>query len=583
MSSFIPETAPFNEQQRAWLNGFFAGLTGIQDQNNKGNIAGLASATMPAAELADEEEEDFPWHDSALPIVDRMDLAEGKPMERKLMAAMAQLDCGSCGYLCQTYSEAIASGEESNLSLCSPGGKETKQMIKKLLADGGGVSTNGSGTNGAATSNGQANGSSAWNRKNPYTAKLIESRELNREGSAKDTRHVAIDLAGSGIKYDVGDALGIYPINCGDLSAMIIDRLAADSQVKVGTPLGNSKPLLDALCEDCCLKEPSDELIELLIGRVSDPSAQETLKRLLDEGVPDGFDVLDVLEVAEGSTITATEFMEQLEPLNPRLYSIASSMKAVGDQVHLTVGKVAYEREGRVRKGVASTMLSDRIPVGETLRVFVQPNHGGFTVPADTNTPMIMVGPGTGIAPFVAFMQERAANPSPGENWLFFGDQHEACDFLYEEELRGYVADGILSRLDTAFSRDGDTKVYVQDRMRENAAELWSWLQRGAHFYVCGDATPHGQRRRPSTERHRRQRRQPVRCRCQGLRQTDDRQQTLRPRRLLTRSCTIGGLYHPCLRSPQSNASRHYLHAACRDDRRRFCPGSAQRGAGHHR
>lgn len=489
MSSFIPETAPFNEQQRAWLNGFFAGLTGIQNADANGDVAAIAGATMPAADPAVEEEEDFPWHDAGLPIVDRLELAEGKPLERKLMAAMAQLDCGSCGYLCQTYSEAIASGEESNLNLCSPGGKETKQAIKKLLADGGGVSANGSGTNGATSSNGQSNGASAWSRKNPYSAKLVESRPLNLEGSAKDTRHVAIDLAGSGMNYEVGDALGIYPTNCGDLSAMIIDRLAADSRVKVETPLGNSKPLLDALCEDCCLKDPSDELIELLIGRVSDADAQSTLQRLLDEGVPDGFDVLDVLEVAEGSTITATEFVEQLEPLNPRLYSIASSMKAVGDQVHLTVGKVVYEREGRVRKGVASTMLADRTPVGETMRVFIQPNHGGFTVPSETTTPMIMVGPGTGIAPFVAFLQERAADTSPGENWLFFGDQHEAFDFLYEEELRGYVIDGVLSRLDTAFSRDGDAKVYVQDRMREQAAELWQWLQRGAHFYVCGDAT----------------------------------------------------------------------------------------------
>lgn len=488
MSSFIPESAPFNEQQRAWLNGFFAGLTGIQDGDTQASAAGIATAAMPSADPIVEEEEDFPWHDAGLPIVDRMELADGKPLERKLMAAMAQLDCGSCGYLCQTYSEAIASGEETNLSLCSPGGKETKQMIKKLLADGGAPaaatnSTNGQ-TNGVAVANG-----SGWNRKNPFTAKLLESRPLNLEGSAKDTRHVAIDLAGSGIEYDVGDALGIYPINCGDLSAMIIDRLAADSQVKVATPLGHSKPLLDALREDCCLKEPTDELIELLVGRVSDPEAQSTMQRLLDEGVPDGFDVLDVLEVAEGSTITATEFVEQLEPLNPRLYSIASSMKAVGDQVHLTVGKVAFEREGRVRKGVASTMLADRIPIGETLRVFVQPNHGGFTVPAQTDTPMIMVGPGTGIAPFVAFLQERAAQPSPGENWLFFGDQHEAFDFLYEDELKGYVADGVLNRLDTAFSRDGDAKVYVQDRMRENAAELWKWLERGAHFYVCGDAT----------------------------------------------------------------------------------------------
>lgn len=492
MSSFIPETAPFNEEQRAWLNGFFAGLAGLQP-GNAATAIGLAAVGGDGgvAAVAEPEEEDFPWHDASLPIVDRMELAEGRPVKRQLMAAMAQLDCGSCGYLCESYSEAIANGDEKNLTLCSPGGKETKQMIKKILAESadGSGSSNGDGkksvTNGIAT-NGKA---AQWSRQNPYTAKLLESRELNRDGSAKDTRHVVIDLSGSGLNYDVGDALGIFPSNCGDLATRVIDAMAADSQVTVTTPAGNTKPLLQALCQDCCLKDPSDELIELLIDRIADNEARQTLQVMLDEGVPDGFDVLDVFEVAKGATVTATEVMETLEPLNPRLYSIASSMKRVGDQVHLTVGKVVYEREGRVRKGVASTMLAERVATGETVRVFVQPNHAGFTVPSDLNTPMIMVGPGTGIAPFVAFLQERAETQASGKNWLFFGDQHEAFDFLYEDELKQYQTSGLLTRLDTAFSRDGDAKVYVQDRMRENAAELWQWVSDGGIFYVCGDAS----------------------------------------------------------------------------------------------
>ncbi|MEM9587280.1 MAG: sulfite reductase subunit alpha [Planctomycetota bacterium] len=482
--SFIPDSAPFNEEQRAWLNGFFSGLMGIQPGGDPQAVAAAIGVAVPGAEVPageEEEDEDFPWHDSALPIVDRMELAEGKPLKRKLMAAMAQLDCGSCGYICQTYSEAIASGEESNLTLCSPGGKETKQMLKALVAESGGTSE--------AAKPAATNGSVGWSRSNPYSAKLVESRGLNLEGSAKDTRHVVIDLSGSGLKYEVGDALGIYPSNCGDLAAMVVDRLAADATVKVTTPLGNDKPLLSALCEDCCLKDPTDELLELLASRISDAEAKTTFATMLDEGVPDGFDVLDALECAEGATVTATEVVELLEPLNPRLYSIASSMKHVGDQVHLTVGKVVYEREGRVRKGAASTMLADRVDPGGTLRVFVQPNHGGFTVPADPAKPMIMVGPGTGIAPFVAFLQERDAANCPGKNWLFFGDQHEAFDFLYEAELKGYAESGLLTRLDTAFSRDGDQKVYVQDRMREQGAELWRWLEEGAHFFVCGDAS----------------------------------------------------------------------------------------------
>ncbi|QDT08020.1 Sulfite reductase [NADPH] flavoprotein alpha-component [Rubripirellula lacrimiformis] len=514
MSSMIPTTAPFNDEQRAWLNGFFSGLMGIQENAQPESVlsaAGLSGTSLPIPEPAEEE---FPWHDDSLPIVDRMELAEGKPVPRRLMAAMAQLDCGSCGYVCQTYAEAIASGEETNLTLCSPGGKETKQMVKRILKESGddatgngaptdaaptasvvadrtnrnGAATNGASANGSATHGAATNGRAVYSRTNPFVAKLIESRPLNQPGSAKDTRHVAIDLAGSGLKYEVGDALGIYPSNCDDLVTQVIDRIGADQDLPVSGPSG-SKSLQTVLSQDYCLKEPSDELLEAVLEKATDPEIKEALTAMLEDGVPDGVDVLDVLDLTDCRSITATEFLDCLDPLNPRLYSIASSMKCVGDQVHLTIGKVVYEREGRVRKGVASTMLADRVEPGTTVRVFVQPNHGGFTVPANAETPIVMVGPGTGIAPFIAFLQERQHSQAAGNNWLFFGDQHESTDFLYEDELRSYVENGLLARLDTAFSRDGDAKVYVQDRMRQSGAELWDWLQSGACFYVCGDAS----------------------------------------------------------------------------------------------
>ncbi|GAA5507165.1 sulfite reductase subunit alpha [Novipirellula caenicola] len=486
MSSLIPDSAPFSQEQRAWLNGFFAGMMGIQSNTQQSEALaamGFSSETIATPDAPAEEEEDFPWHDDSLPIVDRMSLAEGKPLDRKLMAAMAQLDCGSCGYVCQTYSEAIASGEETNLSLCSPGGKETKQMIKKLLKESGGAEANGAATAPVAK---EAPGSS---RNAPYTAKLLDSRCLNKEGSAKAVHHVEIDLSGSGIKYEVGDALGVCPTNCSDLVNEILMRIQAAPNEEVTTPLGNAKPIALGLQEDCCLKDPSDELLETLISRTADETGKQTLTNMLEDGVPDGFDVLDTLGLASDVQLTGLELMENLEPLNPRLYSIASSMKAVGEQVHLTVGKVTYEREGRVRKGVASTMLTDRLESGSSLRIFTHANHTGFTVPSDPNIPIIMVGPGTGIAPFVAFLQERVATDASGKNWLLFGDQHQAYDFLYEEQLQDYVQSGRLQRLDTAFSRDGDKKVYVQDRMRENGAELFQWLCDGAHFYVCGDAS----------------------------------------------------------------------------------------------
>lgn len=497
-TSFIPESAPFNEEQRAWLNGFFAGMMGIRPGDETSGVlaaVGMSPESMSRDSVgirgngisaADSEEEDFPWHDASLPIVDRMELADGRPLERRLMAAMAQLDCGSCGYLCQTYSEAIAAGDETNLTLCSPGGKETSKMIKKVLKEDDNLPAKGTNQSAPSSNGRQTDG---YSRQNPFAASLVESRPLNREGSAKDTRHVIFDLADSGITYDVGDAIGLYPTNCEELANAIARAVGVDGKLMVDSPDGQIKSLHQSLCEDYCLKDPSDELLELIFSRTADVRCKQTLERMLDEGVPDGFDVLDVLETAGRISMSATEFTETLAPLNPRLYSIASSQRKVGNQVHLTVGKVVYEREGRLRKGVASTMLADRLNPGCTVRLFAQPNHGGFTVPSNPKTRMIMVGPGTGIAPFMAFLQEREATGAPGKNWLFFGDQHEATDFLYEAELKTYMNSGVLNRLDTAFSRDGERKVYVQDRMREQGRELWDWLTRGAHFYVCGDAS----------------------------------------------------------------------------------------------
>jgi sulfite reductase (NADPH) flavoprotein alpha-component len=274
-----------------------------------------------------------------------------------------------------------------------------------------------------------------------------------------------------------------------ELANEIIARLGADTATRVRTPTGIDKPLVDALREDFCVRDPSDELLKLLASRIDDVATSRKILAMIDDGVPGGFDVLDAIDLAPRAKVTATEVVETLRPMTPRLYSIASSMKRVGAEVHLTVGKVVYERDGRVRKGVASTLLSDRLRPGETVRVFVHPNHGGFTVPENDDAAMIMVGPGTGIAPFMAFLQERDARKAGGMNWLLFGDQHRATDFLYEEELKGYVRAGLLTRLDTAFSRDGVAKIYVQDRMREHSAALWEWLSGGGHFYVCGDAS----------------------------------------------------------------------------------------------
>jgi sulfite reductase (NADPH) flavoprotein alpha-component len=511
----LPETAPFSPAQRAWLNGFFAGLLGLEANGDGASASAPAMARVavaaaignghaaaanghghaPAATATAvmDAEEEFPWHDPALPLDERLDLAEGRPHERKLMAAMAQLDCGACGYLCQTYAEAIAHGEEKDLTRCSPGGKETAKTLKALVAAQGTATTSGAAMTSVVAGNGNGtaatttNGTAmthvvarpSYHRGHPFPAKLIASLPLNGPGSQKDTRHVMIGLAGSDLAYKPGDALGVYPENCPDLVDEVLRALGADDRLD----------LRSALLRECALDRPSHDLLELLVESATDPDEADHLTRLRDgdDAWIDTADVLDVLRRHPSVRPDVEEFVAVLGRLQPRLYSISSSPRAHPEEVHLTVGVVRYTKDGRARKGVASTFLAERVRAGEEVRVFVHPSHR-FQLPDHGEAPMIMIGPGTGIAPFRAFLEDRQATGAGGKNWLFFGDQCRATDFLYEEELRRFQQDGLLTRLDVAFSRDQAEKVYVQTRMLERAADLWGWLEEGAHVYVCGDA-----------------------------------------------------------------------------------------------
>ncbi|TWT31079.1 Sulfite reductase [NADPH] flavoprotein alpha-component [Posidoniimonas corsicana] len=472
--SIIPESAPFTPEQRSWLNGFLAGWAGVVD-DPQASGQGLAGALMPPpleAPAEEEEDEDFPWHDPALEMDERLKLAEDKPLKRKMMAAMAQLNCGACGYVCQTYSEAIAAGEESNLTLCSPGGKATAKMLKKLVKEGGDA---------PAASNGKAEAAkpaeSGYTRANPYAARVKACYNLNQAGSSKQTSHVEIELGDSGLAYEAGDALGVYPTNCPDLVDEILPLIGA----------GGNGDVKQQLVEKYCLRGVSDELLEQLADAAQSETEAADLRGLIDSDELDVLDVLDVLKRAPSAHITPDQLFGCLSPMAPRLYSIASSPAAHPGEVHLTVGRATFANDGRVYKGVASTMFSDRTENGHAVGVYVHKSHG-FNVPADPRAPMIMVGPGTGIAPFRAFLEEREATGATGKNWLFFGDQHAATDFLYEEQLSGMAERGVLNKLSTAFSRDQETKVYVQDRMREEGAELFAWLEEGGSFFVCGDA-----------------------------------------------------------------------------------------------
>jgi len=492
--NLIPESAPFNAEQRAWLNGFFAGWMGLAGQGAQAAAvpAVLASAAPP------QEEETFPWHDPALPIIERIELAKGKPLPRRLMAAMAQLDCGACGYVCKTYAEKIASGEEASLSLCSPGGRETSKALKALLKEGASETKPSDAIPRLAVGSGSipdgqekvVAGPSAvvskWSRLNPYPATVLRVLNLNAPGSDKQTTHVELDLGDGGLTYEVGDSLGVWPTNCDDLVVQLIERLGATGDEAVIA--GNSDAVLrDALRSRLCLAEITEDLLNCLAESADDEEASALRGLIDDDGPINGCDVLDLLRLFPTARPKPAAFAAALSSLRPRLYSISSSIKAHPRQVHLTVGRVEWEHNGRTRKGVCSTLFADRLEAGGTAAVFVQKSHG-FTVPADPNAPMIMIGPGTGVAPFRAFLEERAATGAKGKNWLFFGDRHAATDFLYQEELEGYQASGLLTRLDLAFSRDGDGKVYVQDRMRQSGTELWKWLEEGGSVFVCGDA-----------------------------------------------------------------------------------------------
>jgi len=396
------------------------------------------------------------------------------------------------------------------------------------------------------------NGAAGYDKSNPFPAKLLKNVLLNKPGSGKEVRHYEIALNGSGLTYEAGDALGVVPVNCPELVGDVLNALQArpDESVRCGDNIMSlrealthhfdiTKPSQELLKVVAAANKPShpstsipsheperlspDRLDSNPDPQRADPEAgaprgsgvqganlrseislpaettgkceaerMELSALLAPEKREDlknwlwGRQVIDLLEMLP-APIPVAQFIPLLKRLTPRLYSISSSPKAHPGEVHLTVGTVRYESHGRVRKGVASTFLADRVGEGEFVKVFVQPSHG-FKPPANGDTQMIMVGPGTGIAPFRAFLEERLATGAKGGNWLFFGDQKRDTDFLYDELLTGWRQSGFLTRLDLAFSRDQEQKIYVQDRMMENAAEVWSWLEAGAHFYVCGDA-----------------------------------------------------------------------------------------------
>lgn len=330
-----------------------------------------------------------------------------------------------------------------------------------------------------------------YSRSHPFPAPLLANVRLNGDGSAKDTRHFAFSLEGSGLSYDAGDALGVRATNCAELAEELVRALGRSGEEPVPDRDGKETPLREALIHHYeitripspLLKAVAEHSGDAELQKLTAPGANGELTKFLW-----GREIIDLLHGHPAAKFAPTEFVALLKKLQPRLYSISSSPKAHPGQVHLCVGVVRYDSLGRSRKGVCSTFLAERVPAGGAVPVFVHHNKN-FRPPANPDAPMIMVGPGTGIAPFRAFLEERRAAGAKGKNWLFFGDQRAATDFLFREEIEAMQREGTLHRLDLAFSRDQAEKIYVQNRMTEHAKELYEWLEEGGGFYVCGDAS----------------------------------------------------------------------------------------------
>src|ERR1700730_5272509 len=482
----IPVSAPFSEAQRSWLNGFFAGLL----SDGPAPLSAEQGAAVLQGPVGDGDDDEAPWHDQTMPIADRMKLAEGRPLRRRMMAAMAQQDCGQCGYNCHDYSDAIASKAEPRLNLCVPGGKETARMLKALNEElqkappaAGPAAAPAAAAPAIAAELGRS-------RDNPAPATFVSRRLLNKSGSEKETWHIDFDLSGCGLDYVVGDSFGVFASNDLGHVDQIIALLGASHTTEV-----RGKTLREVLRDDVSLAPAPDSLFEL-ISFITGGAQREKARALAQGEDPDGdaatLDVMAGLQKFSGVRPHPEAFVEALEPLQPRLYSISSSHNATPGKLSLTVDCVRYVVGKRKRLGLASTFLAERINPGDPVQVYVQKAHA-FALPQDTKTPIIMIGPGTGIAPFRAFLLHRKATGAPGKNWLFFGHQRSSCDFFYADELNAMKTAGLLTRLSLAWSRDGDKKFYVQDRMREVGREIWTWL---ARVQACmSAATPSGWRK----------------------------------------------------------------------------------------
>ncbi|WP_232838237.1 diflavin oxidoreductase [Streptomyces geranii] len=527
--SLIPADAPFSAQQESWLAGFIAGIAAAGRRKDAAGDAPAATVdvlfgtqTGTAELLADEvvagaRARGLGGRATALDAVTPEQLAEmthvlvvtstygegempdnaglfwealqSDTAPRLESLRFAVLGLGDRGYddFCQaaklidTRLEQLGAGRVHDRVDCDvdyeePAAGWTTGVLERLVAETGASGT-ATGAK-AAAEQAPARTRSPWNKRTPYPSRLTENRLLSAPGSAKEIRHYEFDLGDSGITYEAGDALAVVPLNDTALVGALLAHLGAADDEETAQLLRTEREI----------RTPSKELIADLVERAPTSELASVVahgdRSDLDSWLW-GRDVLDLLKDAGPAAPGLAELLPLLRPLQARQYSIASSPLAHPGSVHLTVASVRY---GGRYEGVASTYLADRVAEDAAVGVYLQPN-ASFGVPADDDAPMVMIGPGTGIAPFRGFLHERAARGAAGRNWLFFGDQHRETDFVYEDELTELRQRGVLTELDLAFSRDQAEKVYVQTRMRERSRELYAWLEDGAHLYVCGDAS----------------------------------------------------------------------------------------------
>jgi len=531
----IPMNAPYNESQRAWLNGFFAGMhthmlqTADTVQQSDARILTIlyGSQTGNAESIAHDAANTAKAH-GLIPKVQGMDeiaatafaeiqylllitstygegempdnaqllwddiSADNHPQLEQLNYAVLALGDTSYDQFCQAgidwdnRLQALGATRLANRVDCDVDFEEAAEnwlnSVVPLLADGSPSII-------VETGSEAGTGKPKYNRKNPFPAKMLVNRRLTAENSSKETRHYEISIAGSGLNYEAGDALSIIPYNCPELVADIIQAIGCSGDEDEPVH-GEQITLFEALRTQFEIKLPTREFI----GEIAKRSGDQELNSLLATGDKDklaeylwGRDTLDLLQQFPEVEFSAAEFIHLLKPLQHRAYSISSSSNKYPEAVHLTVASVRYHSYGRDHKGVCSTYLADLVDDESDIHCFFTPNKV-FRVPENDALPMIMVGPGTGIAPFRAFLQEREYRKASGKNWLFFGDRNASTDFIYQEELKNMQQSGLLTYFDVAFSRDQKEKIYVQDRMRIRGAELFSWLQEDGYFFVCGDA-----------------------------------------------------------------------------------------------